>query len=120
MGYYALNDPGWSLADSALWPGLKRFATELGLMADLSRLTPADHRNEDGVEWAGAERGVDGDVAEAALFHGADNAGDVVFGDVSVFEVAEPDEDVCPIEVLETLVRVLEIGDAGLDAWVFA
>jgi hypothetical protein len=52
LGYYALNDPGWSLADSALWPGLKQFAPELGLMADLSRLTPADHRNEDGVEWA--------------------------------------------------------------------
>jgi hypothetical protein len=52
LGYYALNDPGWSLADSALWPGLKQFAPELGLMADLSRLTPAAYRNEEGIEWA--------------------------------------------------------------------
>ncbi|MCU6710829.1 carbohydrate binding domain-containing protein [Paenibacillus sp. J5C_2022] len=35
LGYYALNDPGWRLKDTELWPGFVAFKEELELMGEL-------------------------------------------------------------------------------------
>lgn len=36
FGYYSINDPGWSLPNSVLWPGLEAFRSELALMGQLA------------------------------------------------------------------------------------
>ncbi|MDF2661632.1 MAG: hypothetical protein K0Q94_4423 [Paenibacillus sp.] len=36
LGYYSINDPGWKLSESELWPGLTAFKDELPLIAGLA------------------------------------------------------------------------------------
>ncbi|WP_171631396.1 carbohydrate binding domain-containing protein [Paenibacillus plantarum] len=36
LAYYSINDPGWKLKDSELWPGLVSFKEELQLIGDLN------------------------------------------------------------------------------------
>ncbi len=53
LGYYAINDPGWKLRDSALWPGLVNFKDEIALMGNLvsGGNKAAEHIGSD-VQWA--------------------------------------------------------------------
>ncbi|GAA3401152.1 carbohydrate binding domain-containing protein [Paenibacillus hodogayensis] len=53
LGYYSINDPGWKLRDSALWPGLVNFKDEIALMGDLVSAgnKAAEHIGSD-VQWA--------------------------------------------------------------------
>jgi len=53
LGYYSINDPGWKLRESALWPGLVDFKDELALIGDLVSTgnKAAEHIGSD-VQWA--------------------------------------------------------------------
>ncbi|MFK7692580.1 carbohydrate binding domain-containing protein [Paenibacillus sp. HJGM_3] len=52
LGYYAINDPGWSLPASELWPGLVAFKPELELIGQLALSAPISQFRAGGVEWA--------------------------------------------------------------------
>jgi hypothetical protein len=52
MAYYSINDPGWSLKNSELWPGLVQFKDELALMGGLVTKGSKIHESVSGlVQW---------------------------------------------------------------------
>jgi Beta-galactosidase/beta-glucuronidase len=66
LGYYSMNDPGWSLSDSELWPGLVKFGDELKCISDFT--TGGKMINQfksDKVQWAIWEK--DSELYMAAL-----------------------------------------------------
>lgn len=53
FGYYSINDPGWRLQDSELWPGMVEFKDELALIGSLvSEGSKADEHIGSDVQWA--------------------------------------------------------------------
>ncbi|MFD0712641.1 carbohydrate binding domain-containing protein [Paenibacillus sp. GCM10027626] len=53
FGYYSINDPGWKLQDSELWPGMVKFKDELALIGSLvSEGSKATEQIGTEVQWA--------------------------------------------------------------------
>jgi hypothetical protein len=67
VGYYSINDPGWSLPASDLWPGLVEFKPELELIGELAQSTPISKSRADGTEWAIWNNGTNGEMYVIAL-----------------------------------------------------
>lgn len=58
LAYYSINDPGWSLRDSELWPGLVQFKDELSLMGGLVTEGSKIRENISGpVQWGVWQKG---------------------------------------------------------------
>ncbi|MFD0712759.1 carbohydrate binding domain-containing protein [Paenibacillus sp. GCM10027626] len=52
FAFYSINDPGWRLPDSELWPGLKAFKEELPLISGLAtQATKIAENIEGNVQW---------------------------------------------------------------------
>ncbi|MFK7692805.1 carbohydrate binding domain-containing protein [Paenibacillus sp. HJGM_3] len=53
LAYYSINDPGWKLRDSELWPGMVKFKDEIELMGSLvSAGNKAAEQIGSDVQWA--------------------------------------------------------------------
>ncbi|WJH34694.1 carbohydrate binding domain-containing protein [Paenibacillus sp. CC-CFT747] len=60
LGFYSVNDPGWKLQESALWPGMVAFKDEISLMGDLLVNGHQVSQSIDGpVQWGIWQKGTD-------------------------------------------------------------
>ncbi|GAA3410958.1 carbohydrate binding domain-containing protein [Paenibacillus hodogayensis] len=58
FAYYSINDPGWKLRESELWPGLVKFKDEIALLGSLVSAgnKAAEHIGSD-IQWAIYDKG---------------------------------------------------------------
>jgi hypothetical protein len=60
LGFYSINDPGWKLQQSELWPGMVKFKDEINLMGDLLVNGHKIAQNiDDPVQWGIWQKGVE-------------------------------------------------------------